>query len=328
MTDTILPDSFVGLLARHLAKLHEQLRHLHTSPADPVRDPARAFAAVNRLRAAAVALAAQDPAGANVLLPELRGPLAELVAGPADSPLQLPGHLVEPCIQLADLLDTVFARADAGVDHATLAADPRWESVLAAFLNAGTMLQDLDIMEDLLAAWGRRYGNTDLSRSQEEALRRRWSLLRAFGDSLFGTPPVGASGRHAAPPVSGEAERLRGRLVALVLDGSFRRSLLTERLRECGCRVAELEGPDDLPALVAAAEPPALLLCDNLEPTRHLAAVRARLGQLAPEDAPPLVLVAGAGETADRLRERARSLGARGAWTEPWRAADLALWLD
>ena len=69
------------------------------------------------------------------------------------------------------------------------------------------------------------------------------------------------------------------------------------------------------------------MLCDNLEPSRHLIAVRARLAHLAPEDRPPLVLVAAGGDAAERLQERAEHLGARGAWSEPWRADDLARWL-
>ena len=80
----------------------------------------------------------------------------------------------------------------------------------------------------------------------------------------------------------------------------------------------------DLLARVGTAEAPDILLCDNLEPTLHLTTVRAGLPTTDTEAGPALVLLASSGGSPASLRERARIVGARGTWAEPFRPADLA----
>ena len=180
MNDSPLPATFIGLLAHHLAKLCEQLRQLRsgTGPEAAAGIRPEAWVLANRLRAAASALASGREAAAPAALAELHAPLAAFVAELGTMAGDLPVHLDDPCTQLAAALEESFVRLDAGDDPAEVAADPGWETVLAAFLNAGTVLQGLDTVEEGLVAWARRYADTEFSHSQAEALRRRWALLR------------------------------------------------------------------------------------------------------------------------------------------------------
>ncbi len=126
-------------------------------------------------------------------------------------------------------------------------------------------------------------------------------------------PALGA----AAPPAVESA-------VALLVASPFLREILASRLAAAGHPVAAAAAPADVPALLAGPRPPALVLCDNEEPTNHLRTLR-RLLAGASGPAPALVLVAsGVGPSAGRVR-RARAAGADGVWPEPWRAEQLPL---
>ncbi len=317
MNDRPLPASFPGLLAGHLAKLNHQLRHLRAegqAPA-PLAAAGPSHSVVRRLQVAAALLSDPDACrGAEqASLQRLGLVLGELLAGLNQTPAPLPAYLMTPLGHLAEFLTEVFDRLDAGEEPALLCRDIRWESLLAVFINAGTVLQGLDEVEDRLLAWSRRYADKDLSASQELALQHRWALLREFGDSLYGR--------------AGEAQRredLSGRRVMLLLDSPFRQAQLGERLREAGCLVETSGDPGGMMARVGDPLPPEILLCDNLEPSLHLTTVRSRLAHLAVAERPPLVLVAAAGGTPEKLRDRAKHLGVQGTWADPFHPADLA----
>ena len=317
MNDSPLPASFPGLLAGHLAKLNHQLRHLRANGLDSavVAAAGPSHTVVKRLQVAAALLSDPDACrGAEqASLQRLGLVLGELLSGLNETPASVPAYLLTPLGHLAEFLTEVFDRLDAGEEPALLCRDVRWESLLAVFINAGTVLQGLDEVEDRLLAWSRRYAEKDLSASQELALQHRWSLLREFGDSLFGATAQGRRG-----------EDLTGRRVMLLLDSPFRQAQLGERLREAGCLVETSGDPCGLMARVEDPLPPELLLCDNLEPSLHLTVVRARLESLTEAKRPPLVLVAATGGRPEKLRDRAKHLGAQGTWADPFRPADLA----
>ncbi len=324
MNDNPLPTSFPGLLAGHLAKLNHQLRHLLADGLDPApgKDAGQAHAVICRLRVAAALLSAPDEGqGAEQApLQRLGLVLSELVAGIGDKSNCLPAYLLSPLGQLAEFLDQVFERLDAGEEPCDVCDDIRWEALLAAFINAGTVLQALDEVEEKMQAWSRRYAESDLSVSQEEALQCRWALLRDFGDTLFGTAD------HAAGdgPAARGGRELVGRRVLMLLDSPFRQSQLCERLRAAGCAVETAGDPGGLMARVGDPLPPEILLCDNLEPSLHLTAVREKMKALAQSEWPPLILVATAGGSPANLRDRAKHLGAQGTWADPFRPEDLA----
>jgi hypothetical protein len=317
MNDSRLLASFPGLLAGHLAKLNHQLRHLRANGLDPSLGSAAgpSHSVVKRLQVAAMLLSDPDACrGAEqASLQRLGLVLGELLTGLDETPTLLPAYLLTPLGHLAEFLTEAFDRLDAGEEPALLCRDVRWETLLAAFINAGTVLQGLDEVEDRLLAWSRRYADKDLSPSQELALQHRWALLREFGDSLFGV-----AGQRAA------SEDLTGRRVMLLLDSPFRQAQLGERLREAGCLVETSGDPGGMMARVGDPLPPEILLCDNLEPSLHLVTVRARLEALRESERPHLVLVAAAGGTPQKLRDRAKHLGAQGTWADPFHTADLA----
>ena len=88
----------------------------------------------------------------------------------------------------------------------------------------------------------------------------------------------------------------------------------------------EVTAPPDLTAAgidLDAHDTPAVVICDNLEPTNHLRLLRQNIG-VDPRRAVPqfVLLAAGRGATEAEAR-RSRSLGAIGAWCEPFAVADL-----
>jgi CheY-like chemotaxis protein len=307
-------------LAGHLTKLNGQLRHLLAgSPASlGIEQAESAMAVSGRLRVASDLLVARTGAGS---LTRLGSALSQLMAGLGDVPGRLPAHLLPPLTLLADHLGELFTRHDAGEDLDRLGADPRWDAVLAAFLNAGSVLQALDLIEEQMQAWSRRYGEAEISASQDEALRQRWALLRGFGDTLFGQE---TSLPAAADPVADPARRLAGHHVLLLLDSPFRRAQLRDRLQAAGCFVEIARDAAGLLARAGTSEAPDILLCDNLEPSLHLTTVRAALPNADGQSGPALVLLASSAGSPASLRERARIVGARGTWAEPFRPEDLA----
>ncbi len=327
MTDTYLPTDFIGLLAGHLAKLNQQLRLLladdQGAAAGGMAQPGPAHSVLSRLRVASNLLV--DPqmfhGERQKSWRQLGLALGDLVSELQKNPGRLPVYLLSPLEQMADYLSEVFTRMDTGESNVDLCHDPRWEALLGAFINAGTVLQVLDEMEDRMQNWSQRFGDQDLSASQEEFLQRRWTMLRQYGDSLFGTtegPLLELAGK------SNPDHELSGRRVMLLLDSPFRKAQLGEHLRDAGCTVEYADSAVGMMARVADPLPPEILLCDNLEPSLHLTAVRGQLKALELSPQLPLVLVATTGGSASALRERAQRLGVQWTWAEPFRLADLA----
>jgi CheY-like chemotaxis protein len=107
-------------------------------------------------------------------------------------------------------------------------------------------------------------------------------------------------------------------LIVLLVASPFLRATLASRLEGAGRPVLAVREAADVPALLAQAGAPALVLADNEEPTNHLRSVR-RLLAGRPGPAPALVLVASAAEPANGRERRARAVGADAVWPEPWR---------
>ena len=329
MNDHPLPDALPGLLAGHLAKLNHQLRQLLADPSPETSwaDPGPARAVVNRLQVAAALLSdaklSADPGMAP--LRRLGSALSDLVLDLNGSSARLPANLLPPLRRLADFLAECFARLDAGEKPASLCLDTRWEAILAAFFNAGTELQSLDEIEEQMNRWRHRHAERTLSAAQKDALHCRWDQVREFGDILFGVAKPPAAGQAGAGASSAD---LAGRDVMLLVASPFRQDQLREQLSEAGWVVEVAADPQDMMTRVGTEHPPEVLLCDNLEPSLNLTAVREQLAALTPSARPALVLVAAAGASSQRLRERARRLGAIGAWADPFRLADLIHILD
>lgn len=131
-----------------------------------------------------------------------------------------------------------------------------------------------------------------------------WGAL-ALGRAAPGPVPAGPDGDGA---------------VVLLVASPFLQGILASRLDAAGRPAVAVATPEAVLPLLAGPRPPALVLCDNDEPTNHLRRLR-RL--LAGQASPALVLVASAGGTVRGRERRALAVGADAVWPEPWRVEQL-----
>ncbi len=310
------PEPGPGLLADYLAELLKRFRHF-SGPLEPAPGMGSHLA---RIRVSARLLAALDRPSGPVAegFIHLGGVLGEWVTFFESSPKSFPLHLAFPLERLADYLEELLARRDQGVSTAELIRDVGWRAVLASFRHAGTPLATLEEVEDLFRRWGRRWTDENLTPVQEQRLRRRWLSLRKRGDVLFkndgGREPWA---EDLNDPVRGSPE------ILLLVDSTFRRDQIRDKLTDRDFRVELSCDPAQALEFLAAGSVPRAVLCDNLEPTRHLACLREGLSSLPGAADIPLVLVVGSSFAGAADEERARSLGAVAAWREPFDPVDL-----
>lgn len=163
-----------------------------------------------------------------------------------------------------------------------------------------------DLLEDLLGA-------VDEGVSPAAFLARcDWARYRPGG-----APP------NPAAPVPGP--------VLLLVASEFRRAILSDRLEAADLPCEIVADPHGALARLERAPRPRWVVCDDLEPTRHLGRLRALLAG-APGERPLLVLLAPGGaaranapldgppETPEILAARR---GADHLWREPFDPADL-----
>jgi CheY-like chemotaxis protein len=155
---------------------------------------------------------------------------------------------------------------------------------------------------------------------EAEQLARRWADIRALGDRCFPAAegaPRSPAPRGTAPAPAGS--RNAGRIL-LLCDISLRSGELFARLGAAGYSVEICGEPGAVLERLAGNDPPRILICDNLEPSRHLQRLAALLETW--EGFVPRVVLATGGS--QRSMERlARRLGARGVWAPPYRVESL-----
>ena len=248
----------------------------------------------------------------------LSGVLAERVARYESVPESLPRNLGPPVARLADYLEEVLDRLDDGTPLATVALDTGWGTVQASFENAGTPLEVFEDAEDLFRKWDRRWALDDLTPIRAKDLGRRWRRLNEPGDRLF----LAGEYNQAAPDLA-DAGPPGAPILVLLVDSSFLRERLRDRLQEAGFRVEVPEDPGRARELLEREPTVQAVLGDNLEPTRHLVRLAAEVAEHAMGRVPPFILVAGGALVHGEGDRRARALGAEAAWADPFRAADL-----
>lgn len=247
----------------------------------------------------------------------LGGVLREWVDCFEDSPECFSPHLYSPLERLADLLEEILARRDRGAGAAELAEDAGWRAAVASFRHAGTPLAVLEDVDDQFRRWQGRWNADTLTPVQEQQLHHRWLRLRRMGDHLF---RAGNESGRPGTSRSGGGDRPR---IVLLVDSTFRRDRITAKLVEHDYRVEVPADTGQALDFLNSGLVPRAVLCDNLEPTRHLAGVRDGLaaGPLAARV--PLVLIGGGSGPGSADLHRAKSLGAAGAWREPYDPVDL-----
>ena len=152
---------------------------------------------------------------------------------------------------------------------------------------------------------------------QEKQLQRRWLSLRKSGDAMFRL----FDGREALAEDDRESGGAPG--VLLLVDSSFRRDQIRDKLADHGFRVEIPCDPAQALEFLGTGPAPGAVLCDHLEPTRHLAHVRDGLAKRLGAENIPLVLVVGSSLAGPADQERANALGAVAAWREPFDPMDL-----
>ncbi len=305
------PEPGPGLLADYMVELLKRFHHF-SGPMEPALEMAPHLA---RIKVSARLLAALGQPSGPVAegFVRLGGVLKEWVVFFESSPESFPLHLSFPLEHLADYLEELLARCDQGASAVELARDAGWQAVLALFRHAGTPLAVLEEVEDLFRRWGRRWTDEILTPVQEQRLSRRWFSLRKKGDVLFHLD----AGQEPRPeglrsPAGGSPE------ILLLVDSTFRRDQIRDNLTDRDYRVKMPRDPAQALEFLAAGPAPRAVLCDNLEPTRHLARLRKGLSSLPGAAKIPLVLVVGSSLAGVADQERACSLGAVAAWQEPF----------
>ncbi len=157
-----------------------------------------------------------------------------------------------------------------------------------------------------------------------EELHRRWMALRSQGDRMFEKPVLAFSSG------SGQLLTFQGRIAVcgLLLDSSFQRDQLLDKIRQSGGKVEVLAGPGQALELIEKGHDSLVLLGDNLEPTRNLEKILAALPTRSSVSSICCVLVSGSRMSLDESQKRADSLGAAGAWVPPFELANLQRILD
>lgn len=304
-----------GQLADLLAELLEQFRHFCGS-LETV--PGMASHMVRIKVAARLLSALAETSGARGKgFSRLGGVLGEWVECFESTPESFPQHLNSPLERLADFLEEILAQGDRGFGAGELAADAGWRAAVASFRHAGTPLAVLEDVDDQLRRWGYRWNADNLTPVQEQQLNRRWLRLKERGDVLFRSGSVPGGPADSPGRVAGSPQ------VVLLVDSTFRRDQITEKLTDHEYRVEIPCDPGQALEFMAAGNVPRAVLCDNLEPTRHLVRVRDGLAEGAYPEKVPLVLIVGGSSNEMADLQRAKSLGAMGAWREPYDPADL-----
>lgn len=300
-----------GLLADYLAELLEQFR-LFSGPMEPSPGIASQLA---RIKVAARLLAVLGSSSNRFEdgFPRLGGVLSEWVTFFESSPESFPIHLTFAFERLADFLEELLVRRDQGTSGTALAADGGWPAILAAFRNAGTPLAVLEEVDDLLGRWGRRWSEDNLTPAQAEQLQQRWFAVRSRGDAQFMLEARPASGGRSF--VNGGAP---DRLALLVVDSSFRRDQIVDILSQLEIRIEIPGDVDRALEFLAAGIRPEVILCDNLEPTRHLARLREGLAGIQDTEDIPLVMIAGNGVAGREGRKKDATRGNAAIWREPF----------
>jgi CheY-like chemotaxis protein len=304
-----------GHLADYLAELLKQFRHFSS----PLESAPKIGPSLARIRVSARLLSKFEVVDRSIAesFTRLGGVLQEWVDFFGSSPETLPDHLVSPLTRLADFLEVMMARCDQGTAVAELARDPGWSRLLATFRHAGTPLAVLEDVEDLFTKWGLRWNDQNLTPVQEQSLRRRWLSMRKHGDVLFRVN----GGRQAWQEDDPEASGKQG--IMMLIDSNFRRDLVRDKLTNRGFRVEVPCDPVQALEFLASGSRPRAILCDNLEPTRHLVRVKEGLASLRRGKGIPLILVVGSTLAGSSDQDRAFSLGAVAAWREPFDPIDL-----
>jgi CheY-like chemotaxis protein len=235
--------------------------------------------------------------------------LDRLLVSVENQPALWPPHLDQALNDLALFLDGIMAAADTGIMN--LSGLPGWFRQMEIWRDAATPREVFHDLDRTLERWRSRWEDPVVRRDSESVLAPRWSQFRSRGDDLF-LPDPGVGDEV-------DAEGLLGSVI-LLLDSPFRRDQIVSRLATGGYEPVTATDPREAAGLEPELRPVAIL-ADNLAPHNHLTSLFGLRNGGGTNC--PLVLVSSGNGVRDREHTRARRLGARAAWCDPFLTPDL-----
>lgn len=296
-------------LAQRLTELEDQLR-LSIWPAG---GSLLAHPALGRLESAARLLGELETGDPGSGWKQLAAAASRFAATARAHPDRLPTAWGSGVERAARNLESVLAELDRGLDvrHAADRVAP------AAWPAGGedAPRSELEQWKATLAAWEQE----GLPVAGDETLRNRaglWREIRDRGDALFRAPLT-----RTSRPRGSEQLADAGLQLGLLLASPFQRQQLAERLADLD--VLHFFDPDEMAVWLEQGPQRAVLLADNLEPSRHLERLLERLGSLPHAGLERCLLVAGALAPARPQGRRSLPAGVDGVWTPPYTLDDL-----
>lgn len=297
-------------LAQRLTELEDQLR-LSVYPEGGALQPQPALGRLESAARLLGSLESRCPGCGWHLLAEAATRLCNTARA---HPERLPAAWGSGIERTAHCLECVLAELDDGLDVRRAA-----ERIVPVAWSAGA--EDPTAAE--LAQWSERlmgWEQQGLPAESDAVLRERaamWREIRGRGDALFRAPLAGAD-----RPRSGERLAAAGVQLGLLLTSPFQRQQLAERIQ--GLNVHHFFDPAGVVAWLKQEPQHAILLADNLEPSRHLERLLAQLPALPHRTPERCLLVAGALSPARPQGRRHLPTGADGVWAPPYSLDDLA----
>ena len=307
-------------IAEHLTELDHRLR-LSSSP-DTGRLVLPPF--LIRLRTASRLLAHADRMTRNPCFPALDRALSGFVGFVDENPGRIPRDLDGPLEFLAEVLESRLIDVDSGKSITSVAENPIWATVLARFQTTGSSRAIVRELEQLLDRWEEVTRKSALQPDESEVLHRSWLEARRRGDRLFEQPIL------ASPVDKPGVLKIEGLAAtcALLVDSPFQRDHLLQKIRAGGSSAIPLDNAEHAIRLAAESSGCLVLLGDNLEPSRNLERIVAKLSDETSFGSVRCILVSGGRPGQDVPHRRANALGAAGTWSSPFDLEDLQRTLD
>lgn len=309
MTDTLQNRPHPEQLARRLTELEDQLR-LSRVPASGALRP---HPALGRLEAAARLLGTLEADDPQSGWRSLARAVVSFCATARAHPERLPDGWSPGVEKVTRGLERVLQALDEGTRPTRAARRVPAEAWPVG--GEDPRVDELKRWRDRLAAWEESAQTAPVATLRERT--ELWREIRDRADRVFRTALAADAGPGAEVPLA-----TAGVQVALLLASPFQREQLSGRLE--GLDPCHLSSPAEVLAWLEQGPARAILLADNLEPSRHLdrtLGVLRERPRLRPERC---LLVAGALASRRPPGGRALPAGVDGVWEPPYELADLA----
>jgi CheY-like chemotaxis protein len=313
------------------ARLREQLRHLQQVAA-PQQTPDAAPISLPRAIVATRLLGFRTGQGPPAQLSPWFGALLDVLQWLQEHRAADPAACEHALHAIASFEETLLQQLDAGGDLAPLIDVSQIGALQAELLQALVGAEAhrqrhfLQAADDLIRALEGLPQAEAAAAAQDPDWHSRWQRICTLGEALLpagaeapGSPLLAAEPREESLPP--DRFPANSPPVLLLVADSIRTGTILQKLQKIGPGVVLCSTASEAAQRLQEGERFCAVLCDNVEPSRHLQNLSLMLGSRPDLRRAPLLLVtAGKGEG---LARRARQHGAVGIWGPPYSAADL-----